>query len=290
MVSLVLAGMSGEIDTDLGGKVAVVTGATSGIGKEIARGLAGLGATVVIGSRDEQRGAATRAELVSAGRGTVSVLPLDVADQASIRAFAAAVRERHGTVDILVNNAGAWFTDRRESPGGVELTFATNVLGPYLLTSLLLDALRAAPQGRIVNVVSSIAGHYDADDLQFTRRPYAGGDAYAQSKQALRMLTFGWATELAGTAVTVNAIAPGFVRTAFNRNASGARATMINVAVRLFGTTPATGADSPLWAAAAPELASVTGTYIEKRTEKLSDFRDPATIADLQRRCAELTS
>jgi NAD(P)-dependent dehydrogenase (short-subunit alcohol dehydrogenase family) len=272
-------------DVDLTGTVAVVTGATGGLGKEIARGLVRLGATVVVGARDERRGAATRAELGD----RVTVLPLDVADQASIRSFAASVRERFPAVHVLVNNAGAWYTDRQQSVDGVELTFATNVVGPYLLTDLLLPSLRAAGSARVVNVVSSIAGNYDATDLGFSRRTFDGFHAYAQSKQALRMLTWGMAERLAGTGVTANAVAPGFVRTGFNRNASGFKAVLITVSARLFGSSPAKGADTPLWAAVAPELRAVSGKYFASRTEKDGGFHDPAAIADLERRCAELT-
>jgi NAD(P)-dependent dehydrogenase (short-subunit alcohol dehydrogenase family) len=239
---------------------AVVTGATSGIGKEIARGLVRLGATVVLGARDEHRGAAAKTDI----GGDVVVLPLDVADLASIREFATTVAERFPTLHLLVNNAGAWYTDRKQSPDGYELTFATNVLGPYLLTELLQAPLRAAGQARIVNVVSGIANNYDATDLQFDRR-------------------------LADTGVTANAAAPGFVRTGFNRNAKGFRAALINMSVRLFAASPTKGADTPLWVATAPELRAVSGKYFTGRTEKDGGFHDQTAIADLERRCAELT-
>jgi len=282
--------MAHEFDADLGGAVAVVTGATAGLGREIARGLVRLGAQVIINARDPRRGEAARADL-SAGRPeAVTVLPMDVSDQGSIRSFAEAVRARHGQVDILVNNAGAWFTDRRTSVDGLELTFATNVIGPYLLTALLLDPLRAAPAARVVNVVSSISGDFEADDLQFTRRPYDGFQAYAQSKAALRLLTWSFAEQLANTSATVNATAPGFVRTEFNRNATGARAVMINLSARLFGASPAKGADTPLWAAVDPSLRGRTGAYFAGRVEKDGGPRDPDTVADLRRRCTDLTS
>ena len=284
--------MTSEFDVDLDGTVAVVTGATAGLGREIARGLVRLGAQVVINARDPGRGEVARADLSAAtGRkDAVTVLPMDVADQSSVRSFAAAVRARHDRVDLLVNNAGAWFTDRRESADGLELTLATNVVGPYLLTTLLLDPLRAAPAARVVNVVSSISGDYDATDLQFTRRTYDGFKSYAQSKHALRLLTWTFADELAATPVTVNAAAPGFVRTEFNRNATGARAVMINLSARLFGASPAKGADTPLWAAVDPSLRGRSGAYFVNRAEKDGGPRDPETGADLRRRCEDLTS
>src|SRR5262245_23080814 len=143
-------------------RVALVTGATGGIGRAIAAGLARSGATVIVAARDLARGEAVAREIST----TAVAMELDVADQSSIRGFVAAFRRRHGRLDLLVNNAGAWFSDRRTSPDGHELTLATNVLGPFLLTSLLEDALRAAPAARVVNVVSSLASSYDPDDLQ----------------------------------------------------------------------------------------------------------------------------
>jgi len=270
----------GHMTTTLNGKVAVVTGATGGIGKHIAQGLALLGAHVVIGARDPQRGEAARAELAAAAANDrVSVLPVDVASQASLRAFASAFTDRHQSLDILVNNAGAWFTDRRQSPDGYELTLATNVLGPHLLTRLLLDSLRAAPSARVVNIISAIAGDYDATDLQFARRPFDGYKAYAQSKQALTMLTWGLAAATAGQGISANAAAPGFVRTGFNSNAHGAKATMINVMARLFAVSPAKGADTPLWVASAPELEGVTGKSFSGHKEQAARFAGTAQIA-----------
>jgi NAD(P)-dependent dehydrogenase (short-subunit alcohol dehydrogenase family) len=280
------------LSVDLSGKVAVVTGATSGIGRQIAAGLVRLGADVVIGAREPARGEAARAAFaaLAPGRDAVAVLPLDVADQASVRAFSDNVMNRHEALDLLVNNAGVWFTDRRESVDGLELTFATNVVGPYLLTSLLGRALARRGHARVVNVVSSIAGDYDATDLQFSTRPFKGYAAYAQSKQALRMLTEYFAERFAGTAVTVNSAAPGFVRTDFNRSAKGLQATMINVSARLFGSSPARGADTTLWVAVAPELEGTTGGYFVNRKAKDSGFHDAAAQADLARRCADLTA
>jgi len=278
--------MANRIEVDLSGKTAIVTGATSGIGKEIARGLARLGADVVIGSRDAARGEAARAELAKDGK--VWALPLDVSSAASVRAFVLAFGARSGRLDILVNNAGAWFTDRRENADGAELTFATNVLGPHLLTRLLEPALAAAAPARVVNIVSGFASDYDASDLAFTRRKYAGVAVYAQSKQALRMLTWGQAARLEARGITVNAASPGFVKTDFNRNARGFSATMINLSARLFAVTPEKGADTPVWVAASPQVVGLTAKYFEGRKEKDGKFRDAAAIADLERQCEEM--
>jgi NAD(P)-dependent dehydrogenase (short-subunit alcohol dehydrogenase family) len=269
---------------DLTGATAIVTGATGGVGLEIARGLSKLGATVVLGVRDVARGVAVADELGH----SATAMHLDVASVASIRSFVAEYERRFDGLQILVNNAGAWFSDRRESVDGHELTFATNVLGPYLLTELLTDALVAGERARVINIVSSLAGDYDAMDLAYSRRKFDGFKAYAQSKQALRMLTWGAATRLQGKGVTVNAAAPGFVRSNFNRNATGFTSTMIRVMSRLFAVTPAKGAHTPLWVATAPELEGVTGEYFDGGKQKDGKFRDPAAIADLEARCAAL--
>jgi NAD(P)-dependent dehydrogenase (short-subunit alcohol dehydrogenase family) len=267
------------------GRTAVVTGATGGIGLEIARALAAMGGHVVIGARTGERGEAAAAQIAPAEGGHATVMVVDVADQASVRAFAAAVRDRYPSLHILVNNAGAWFSDRQRSPEGVELTLATNVIGPHLLTELLLDPLSAAGSARVVNIVSAIQGSYDASDLQFTSRPYDGFKAYGQSKRALCLLTLGLAGRLAGTGVTVNAASPGFVRTGFNRHAHGFRAAMISLSARLFAVSPAKGADTPIWVSTAPELAGVTGRYFEARRSK--DI-EPGDTEELEERCREL--
>src|SRR5262249_29248051 len=199
------------------------------------------------------QGETAAARIAPAAGGHAAVMVVDVADQASVRAFATAVRDRFPTVHILVNNAGAWFTDRRRSPEGIELTLTTNLIGPHLLTALLMDPLLAAGAARVVNMVSSIQGSYDVSDLQFTRRPYDGFKAYGQSKRALCLLTLGLASQLQGTGVTVNAASPGFVKTGFNRNAHGFRATMISLSSRLFATSPAKGEDTTVLFGTTPE-------------------------------------
>jgi NAD(P)-dependent dehydrogenase (short-subunit alcohol dehydrogenase family) len=278
-----------EAVEEMQGRIALVTGATGGIGTEIARGLVARGADVIITARDARRGEQVRGELAAAGGRPVEVLPLDVADQSSVRALARTVSERAPRLDVLVNNAGAWYTDRKESPDGIELTLATNVLGPHLLTALLMDRLTASPHARVVNVGSTVAGNLDLADLQFARRPYDGYKAYAQSKQALAMLTWGLAQRMEQTSVCVNVASPGFVRTGFNRNVRGFRAAMINLMARLFATSPAKGADCPLWVATASELDGVTGRWYEGRKQRQTTFSAPGPIAELQRQCDELT-
>jgi NAD(P)-dependent dehydrogenase (short-subunit alcohol dehydrogenase family) len=218
------------------------------------------------------------------------VLAVDVSEASAIRVSAQEFEKQHPRLDILVNNAGAWFTDRRESRDGHELTLATNVLGPYLLTKLLEPRLRASGPARVVNIVSAFAGDYDANDLEWKTRKWDGFKAYGQSKLALRMLTWGQARRLEGSGVTANAAAPGFVKTDFNQNAHGFMAAMIGFSAKLFAVTPAKGADTPLWAAATAELAGQSGKYFDGRKEKDGKYRDAPAVDDLERRCEELVS
>jgi retinol dehydrogenase-12 len=281
-----------DLHEDLSGKVALVTGATGGIGKEIARGLARLGATVIVGARDADKGARVRDELAKDAKSpdAVETMVVDVSSAESIRAFVPEFEKKHPALHLLVNNAGAWFSDRRESKDGHELTLATNVLGPYLLTKLLADALRKGKPSRVVNIVSELASDYDASDLEYSRRKFDGFKAYGQSKAALRMLTWIDAKKLEKDGVTVNCAAPGFVKSDFNQNARGFVAMMINLSAKLFAVTPAVGAETPLWVAASRELEGQTGKYFTKHKEKDGQFRDSAALDGLEHALQKLTA
>jgi NAD(P)-dependent dehydrogenase (short-subunit alcohol dehydrogenase family) len=283
--------MAKAIQEDLTGKVAIVTGATGGIGKELARGLGRLGATLIVGARDTTKAAGVVADLKKDARypDRVTAMKVDVSNMASVRSFAREVGQKHEAVHILVNNAGAWFTDRRVTSEGHELTFATNVLGPYLLTKLLTAQLRAAKGARVVNVVSELAANYDSKDLEFEKRAFDGFKCYGQSKQALRMVTWLHADQLGKDRITVNAAAPGFVKTDFNQNAKDFVAGMIGFFSSFMAVSPAEGADTPLWAAASSEVAGQTAKYFDKRTEKDGKFRDVAALAELDRLCEAMT-
>ena len=170
---------------DLVDRRCIVTGASSGIGKEIARNLAYFGATVVLACRNRNRGSATLQEIVEdSGNDRLSLLPLDLADPESIKGFVRQVTAKGKPVHVLVNNAGTFVQKRETTDAGREVTWATNALGPFALTNLLSKTLVKSGPSRVVNVASTLAGGLVLDDLEFEKRRYSGLKAYKQSKQA----------------------------------------------------------------------------------------------------------
>jgi NAD(P)-dependent dehydrogenase (short-subunit alcohol dehydrogenase family) len=261
--------------------VCLVTGANSGIGFEIARGLARTGARVVLACRDAIKGEAARKEIAKDAHNTgIELLTVDLASQRSIRSAAQEFSANHPALDVLVNNAGVAVPSRRESPDGIELTFATNVLGYYLFTALLLDCLRRSPAARIINMASNMAYGLDLEDVEFKRRRYDASTAYAQSKQADRMLTWFLARQLEGASITANAMSPGAVNTALlHALAPGFR-----------GISPAKGADTAIWLATSPELRGVSGRFWSDRREQPCQFRSERDERALWSLCERMTA
>jgi NAD(P)-dependent dehydrogenase (short-subunit alcohol dehydrogenase family) len=249
------------------GKICIVTGSNTGIGKETARGLLRLGATVILACRDAQKAELTRAELAAeAGHGSVSVMPLDLADISSIRAFAKQFRAEHKHLNLLVNNAGVWTTTRSTTVDGFETTFGVNHVGTFLLTHELLPLLLASTPSRIVVLSSSL--HYRAamnwDDLQCSARTFKGPAAYNQSKLANVLFTNALARRLKGKGVTVNAVHPGVVATELAR----AYPKLLVKLFHLFLLSPEQGAACTIHVSTAPELEGVSGLYFEKSKAK----------------------
>lgn len=268
-------------------KRAVVTGATSGIGREVATSLASLGAHVVLACRDRARGEGVANDINGrTGAARATVMTVDTADQSSIRAFARRYRDTYGALEVLVNNAGVLLPDRRKSVDGIELTLATNVLGYHVVTTELLDALKAAAPSRVVNVASTFAFAVDMDDLQFERRPYDGLSAYAQSKALDRMLTWAFARRLHEDSVTVNAMAPGLVLgTRLYRELS--EETKRELA-QYGSRSVSEGADTAAWLASSAELDGVTGRFFEQGAERLCEFRDEEAEERLWQACQQV--
>lgn len=268
-------------DSDLSGKVALVTGANSGMGKETARELARMGAGVILGCRSIERGEAAANEITATtGNNSVAVMAVDLSSLASVQAFARAFYDRFSTLDVLVNNAAVSLRARELTREGFERQWATNVLGPHLLTTLLLPPLEASGHGRIVNVSTLAAGGLDLADTQYEMRPYSGIGAYRASKQASRMLTWALAERRRDRSITANALNPGYVLTDLTRNVGG----LLKAAVALtsfWAQTALDGADTAIWLAASTEVDGVTGRFWNKRREVRCRFQGTAAVEQL---------
>jgi|SRR5271157_187049 len=278
----------------LAGRVAVVTGATSGIGREVALGLARQGATTVVVGRGEDRAARVAAEIAHAtGNSRVEALRVDdLALRSDARELAATVLDRYAAVHILVNNAGAYFRRREVTAEGLERTFALNVLSPYILTTLLAPRLVVSAPSRVVNVASAAheGAHADLTDLQHARR-YSGFRVYGASKLELLWLTREFARRLNGKGVSVNAVHPGFVASGFGLNNKGGTAFAIRVLGRLFGRSVVRGADTPIYVASAPELDPTTDGYFADRKPRpgSKESHDLSKAHQLMEACARLS-
>jgi NAD(P)-dependent dehydrogenase (short-subunit alcohol dehydrogenase family) len=264
-------------------RTVVVTGATSGIGRAAAEGLARLGATLLLVARDQGRGEQTIVEIEQIAAPPPELYVADLSSQRSIRGLAADLRARHERLDVLVNNAGPLFGERRLSEDGLEMTFALNHLGYFLFASELLALRRAGAPARIVKVASAAGnrGHIDFDDLQ-GERSYSGWRAYGQSKLANILFTRELARRLAGTGVTVNAVHPGFVATNFG-NAGSRSYRLVQGLGSPWRRTPEEGADTVIYLASSPQVEGVSGEYFADRKPARSspEARDDAAARRL---------
>ncbi len=269
------------------GKVCLITGANSGIGKETALGLARLGATVVLACRDKSKGEAAQAEIkAQSGNDAVDLLLVDLASHASIRQFAAEVLARYPQLHVLVNNAGISPHKRVLTVDGIESTLAVNHLAPFLLTHLLLDRLKASAPARVVTVASTAAGAINFDDLQQEKK-FSMLDAYGQSKMCNILFTRELAKRLEGTGVTANCLHPGVVNTGLARDFT----PVFRLIARLFFTSPANGAQTSIYLASSPEVEGVSGSYYNKK--RVMEFptaaRDETSARRLWQISEELT-
>ncbi len=253
---------AGDLDVDLSGRRCVVTGANSGIGYETALALADLGADVVLLCRSRERGEEALARIRErTGSSRVSLEIVDMSDLGSVRE--AAARLASGPVDVLVHNAGVLPDKRVETGDGLELTFATNVAGPFLLTKLLRSALERSADARVIWVSSG--GMYtrrlNLDDPSWTEREYDGVIAYAETKRAQVTLAELWAEELRSTSVVVNSMHPGWADTPSVRSSLPRFYRITRSILR----TPAEGADTVVWLAACERAREWTGRFFLDR-------------------------
>ncbi|MCM6772442.1 SDR family oxidoreductase [Nocardia sp. CDC159] len=246
-------------------KTILITGATSGIGLAAARQIAAGGERLVLVGRNPEKLAAAAEQVRAAGAAAVDTLECDVSSQDSVRGLAEAVLDRYERIDVLANNAGSFFLSRSETVDGVESTFATNHLGGFLLTELLLDRVVASAPARIV--FTSSVMHYgaslDFDDLNL-RRGYSGQKAYSRSKLANVLYARALSRRLAGTGVTVNAFHPGAVATGIWNAAPWFAKPAMEVVKKIFMVSSEDGGRRLTYVATDPDLGAVTGCYFQK--------------------------
>jgi len=234
----------------------LVTGSTDGIGKATATELAAGGAEVILHGRDEKRGKKVQREMAqTAGAGRPDLIIADFARQDQIRDMAANLASRYSHLDVLVNNVGTYQKTRHVTQEGIEMTFAVNYLGPFLLTHLLLPLLRKSSAARVVTVASS--AHEDVDRIDWDNLPqerrYDPWEAYSLSKFADVTFIYTLARNLEGTGITANCLHPGVVDTKLSRSAAPGIATI----------TPEEGAKTSVYLARSPEVAGISGRYFD---------------------------
>jgi len=270
--------MAANSATALDGRIALVTGATSGIGQETAVGLAARGAQVVLVGRDRARAEDARKDVTErSGNSRVDVLLADFASLEAVRGLAREFCERYPALHLLVNNAGLVMTERVLTVDGYETTLAVNHLAPFLLTHLLRERLLASGPARIVNVASDahrfVPRGFDFDDPMAERSfgfptVVSGLRIYGMSKLANILFTVELARRLEGTRVTANAVHPGGVATRLGTNTGGVLGKLIPLAMRPFFKTPEQGAATSLYVATSPAVADTNGRYFADSRER----------------------
>ena len=245
------------------GKTCLITGGGAGIGYATARELARSGATVLIVEQNAATTGPAVSRIIEETRNrAVSYLLADLSSQGEVRRLADQVKARTPRLDVLVNNAGAVSLSDRRSVDGIEMTFALNHLGYYLLTTLLLDLLNGSAPARIVNVSSgchSSVRNFRVEDLPMPGRS-GGHRAYPRSKLCNILFTCELARRLRGSGVTANALNPGVVRTNIARN-NGRLGLVLNILIRAVGVDASKGAETVTYLASSPEVEGITGKY-----------------------------
>ena len=259
------------------GKICIITGSNSGIGKETAKCLAKMGAHVVMVVRCQERGEKARLEIVKqTGNNSIDLMICDLSSMDSIRRFAEEFKSKYNRLDVLINNAGAMFNKRDVTPEGFEHTLAVNYLGPFLLTYELLDLLKSSAPSRIINVSSGLAknGKVDLDDLQ-SEKNYSGTKAYARvrapvyanTKLMLMMFTYELAKRLKGTGVTANVLMPGFVATNLGKNSGSLSSSIMFKMVRPMQVNAKKGAETSVYLASSDDVKDISGKCFAKKKE-----------------------
>ena len=253
----------------MSGKICIVTGSNSGIGKETAFALAEMGATVVMVVRNQEKGEKALAEIIEkSGDKSVSLMLCDMSLMASIRDFAREFKKKYSRLEVLVNNAGGEFSKREVTHEGFERTFAVDYLAPFLLTNELLDLLKVSAPSRIINVSSGLAknGKVNFNDLQSVK-DYKGMQVYSNVKLMLMMFNYELSKRLEGTGITTNVLMPGFVATNLGKNSGSLRSSIMFKMVRPMQINAKKGAETSVYLASSDEVKDVTGKCFAKKKE-----------------------
>ncbi|MGE0061831.1 MAG: SDR family oxidoreductase [Xanthobacteraceae bacterium] len=278
--------------SEMKGKVVVITGGTSGLGRVTAEALAKRGARIVLVARDRERARQTLAALKAvAPDGGHTAHYADLCLMAETRRVAAEIAAAEPRIDVLMNNAGAIFASRQVTGEGLERTFALNHMSYFLMAAGLRDRLAATPGARIVNTASGAhrRGHVDFDDLQSARH-YRGFTVYGTSKLCNILFTRALARRLAGTGVTANSFHPGFVATRFGDQSGWWSALTIRFGKTFMALSEEKGADTMIYLASSPEVAGVTGEYFfeRKRKQPTAEAQDDAIAERLWQVSADI--
>ncbi|MCK4442932.1 MAG: SDR family oxidoreductase, partial [Thermoplasmata archaeon] len=250
------------------GKVCMITGANSGIGKVMALDLAKMGANVVMVCRSKERGEAAQRDIVNqSGNESVELMLADLSSMGDVRELAEEFRKKHDRLDVLINNATLWPTKKMMTKEGLEMQFATNHLSHFLLTNLLLDMIKDSAPARIINVSSGLhrRAKIDFDNLQ-AEKSYRHMGVYGRTKLANVYFTKELARRLNGTDVTVNAFTPGLASTNLGRYMNGFSQWFM----RTFSKSAESGAETGVYLATSPEVERMTGKYFANSKETKS--------------------
>ncbi len=254
---------------EMKGRVCVVTGSNSGMGKETALALLKMGATVVMAVRNLERGQKAKNEIVNmTGNQDLAVMICDLASTDSILHFVKEYSENYNGIDVLINNAGAVFNKRQTTVDGFEKTLAVNYLGHFLLTHELLPYLKSNAPSRIINLSSGLykSAKIDLDDLQ-NEKDYNGMSAYAKAKLMIIMFTYELGRRLEGTGITVNVALPGFVATNLGKNSGSHLSSLMFSLMRPFQASARKGAETSVYLACSREVEKITGKCFSRKKE-----------------------
>ena len=270
----------------MNGKICVITGANSGIGKATALGLAKLGANVVMVCRNQTRGEEARKEIIDkTSNKNIDLLIADLSSQQAIRQLVADFKKKYRQLHVLINDAGVVLRKRTLTTDGIETNFAVNYLAPFLLTNLLLDVLKKSAPARIINVTS---GYYkratiNFDDLQ-SEKDYSAFGTYAKSKLALVLFTRELSRRLKGTNVTVNVLHPGVIKSNLGRDMSA----FSRLFTKIFFKSPKKGAETPIYLASSPEVEGISGKFFMNKKE--AEFTEASGNEEIARKLWDISA